>query len=363
MPVSKIVESPIHSPVRKDSTPPPPFGARTRLATGFWGLFDQGIVSLGNFFTNILLARHLSPSLYGIYGLIFGILLFFNNLHSSLITYPLSVEGSSGDANINREFAWASLIFTAMLSIPLGAAIGFGSWAAGLLSVAPWIIGALLLWQIQETLRRALMADHRYRDAVLGDAISYLGQAGGIWYLIAASTPSLEKIFFVMALSSAAGAGVQMIQLRIRFRMPPALGPLAKKYWDLGRWLILNNLVSLVSFQAVPWTLAASFGLGEAAKLLAMGNLLGVTHPAVFGIGNLIVPAAARANQTTGRRSAVRIAMEYGAIARCWCCLISWPLPSGPQWVCGLFTAALRHTWGLETPCAFSWWPMCWDTP
>ncbi len=312
MSINRNVEPPVAWTPGTD-LPAPDAGIRGRLKTGSWGLLDQGVVSFGNFFTNILLARHLSPALYGIYGLIFGILAFFNTLHGSLIAYPLSVEGSSGRSDFNSQLTWISLIFTTFLALPWAMAIGAAAWATGLLRLAPWIICALVLWQIQETLRRALMADERYRDTLYGDAVSYLGQAGGVWYLTATGTASLERIFLVMAATSLLGAIIQLVQISIRFVSPASLLPLAKKYWELGRWLILSNLVSLVNLQAVPWVLAASHGLGETAKLLAMGNLLGVTHPALFGVNNLVVPAVARANDSRNKRSTTRIAVEYGA--------------------------------------------------
>ena len=56
---------------------------------GIWALGDQATLSLGNFLTNILLIRHLAKDQFGIYAVLFSLLLFLNNLHTSLVTYPL----------------------------------------------------------------------------------------------------------------------------------------------------------------------------------------------------------------------------------------------------------------------------------
>ena len=60
-------------------------------------LADQGMVSLGNFLTQIILARKLAPGEYGIFALLFGVLFIMNVCHWALVAYPLSVRGSLAD--------------------------------------------------------------------------------------------------------------------------------------------------------------------------------------------------------------------------------------------------------------------------
>lgn len=43
---------------------------------GFWAIADQGVVSLGNFLTTIIVARAVSPEVYGIWTVILGLILF-----------------------------------------------------------------------------------------------------------------------------------------------------------------------------------------------------------------------------------------------------------------------------------------------
>src|SRR5438093_13371840 len=58
---------------------------------GLIALADQAIVSGVNFATLLILARYLAPTGYGIYVLLFAILLFINGLQNALITAPLMV--------------------------------------------------------------------------------------------------------------------------------------------------------------------------------------------------------------------------------------------------------------------------------
>jgi O-antigen/teichoic acid export membrane protein len=57
---------------------------------------DQAVVSAGNFVTAILLARAIAPSEYGIFALIYALMLFMVSVHSALVAYGLSLQGAAG---------------------------------------------------------------------------------------------------------------------------------------------------------------------------------------------------------------------------------------------------------------------------
>jgi hypothetical protein len=52
---------------------------------GLWAIGDQAIVSLGNFVTTIILGRSLLPAVYGVWTVLFGLILFLNVVHFALI--------------------------------------------------------------------------------------------------------------------------------------------------------------------------------------------------------------------------------------------------------------------------------------
>ena len=276
---------------------------RGRVATSFWSLADQGVVSLGNFATVLLLGRKLSPDALGTYGVILGALLFLNNVQASLINYPLSVHGATSDGLNLRRLTWGSILLTALLLLPMALAITWATRAMKVLELAPWIIATLILWQFQETLRRALMSQLRYRDAIWGDALSYLGQAGLVGALIWRRHSGLSWIFAAMALTSALGGAGAVDTDQSDCDVHDGSCARARDCWDLGRWTALSNLAGVINIQVVMWTLVASHGAAEGGKLLALGTILGLTHPALFSVGNLIVPASASTSIGRLRRS------------------------------------------------------------
>jgi len=281
---------------------------------GFWAIADQGVVSLGNFLTTIILARTVSPHVYGIWTVIFGLILFLNVLHASLITYPLSVRLASRDTE-KGQLVVASLALTTLLVLP----------QALILFVVVFVIAgptlglcaclALLFWQLQETTRRALMARLSFRTTLFTDAISYLGQAGVLWLLARNGKLSVEVGFGVIALTCGVAAVVQVTRLGVRVR---GTGPLrlrlwARSFWETGNWVLGSNLLGNFSLQAVPWALFLFRGPAEAAAFQAISNLLGVSHPIMLSLGNIIVPAAAVAHVKRGFVAARRVALRHAA--------------------------------------------------
>ncbi len=291
-----------------------------QVGRGFWALVDQGVTSLGNFLTIIILAHALPAREYGAYAVVFGVLVFCNNLQNALIIYPLSIKVARGEDTLSALLG-TSLFLCTILAFPLGASVAVTMIIVGKAKAIAAGLAAMLLWQFQETTRRALLAQLRHSHAVWGDAIGYLGQAGILFVyarIISSAHSSLnqhislEAVFTIMALTSALGAGLQAWQAGVHSPGSAGLLKHARYCWDQGRWLLFTNVLYLFTINAFPWTLGAAFGLKEVAKYDATGNLLRITNPISTGIAGLIVPAAAKANRVDGITAAFRSAASFG---------------------------------------------------
>lgn len=281
------------------------------LKTGFWSMVDQGAVSVGNFLTTVLVARAMLPSEYGIYALLFALMLFMVFLNSAAVVYGLSLHGAAGTEAELRPLAGGSLILTGGLGVVLGAATGGVAILLHRASLVPWIFLALLFWQLQETTRRALMSRLRHADAVWGDGLSYLGQAACIAYLFVARRLTLASVFEAMAVTSAAGWLLQICQLRLApsdFRGSLRLVP---RFWGAGRWALLVGVTQAFIGQALLWFLAFR-GMAEVASFQSLLNLVRVTNPVMFAIGSVVLPiVAARQEKPAAGLLAVR---RYGLL-------------------------------------------------
>lgn len=285
---------------------------RTR---GAWALADQAVVSLGNCLTGILLAKHLLPDEFGIFALVFGAVLFLNSLHQSLVTYPLSVRGAVADGENLRKRVGSSLLFTSILTLPLSIGLVIVAGVEHRLSLIPWALLAMFLWQFQETLRRGIMAHLRHHEAVLGDAISYLGQAVLLFWLAARQQLTLETAFASIAITSLLAALLQAWQLRPVVATGAHLPETAREHWSLGRWVLMTNLITLVTVQAVPWTLAYFHGNVDVARFAVLAQVMGPSNPIIISLSGLIVPAVAVTAASRGLGGALKLVGGYAVMA------------------------------------------------
>ena len=283
-------------------------------ARGAWALADQGVVSLGNFLTAVVLARTLPLGDTGIFALVFGMLLFLNSLHQALVTYPLSVRGAASDGDRLRDLAGSSLLCTLLLALPLSLGVIIIVGLSSRASLIPWAIAAMLLWQFQETLRRGIMAHLRHREALVGDALRYLGQASVLWLLASRGLLTLERTFVVIAATSLLAIVVQAMQLRPVLLVRRQVLALFREHWTLGRWVLLTGLVTIVTVQAMPWVLAYFHGNAEVARFWVLGQIMGVTNPVIISMAGLIVPAASAALAGSGdlRGAAKKVGLGFG---------------------------------------------------
>lgn len=281
------------------------------ISRSFLAVSDQGVVSLGNFFTGILLARHFPQSEYGTYALIIGILISANTLHSSLITYPLSVYGAKADAKRLGQLVTGSLLLTLGVSLVLNVGVFAALWFLHRPDLAISIFGVSLLWQFQETLRRGLLSRLRYGEALWGDSLSYLGQAGLVWFLIQGKGLMLDVVFITMMFTSGLAAFLQAFQLGLRSVSSKAVLNFAKEFWNFGRWILLTNLMTVLVIQIFPWSLKFFHGAEATASFQVIVNILGVSNPILFSLGSLIIPAVTQANMEGKRDEVGEIAWKY----------------------------------------------------
>jgi O-antigen/teichoic acid export membrane protein len=283
-------------------------------SNAIWSLADQGVVSVGNFATTIFVVSGLPPRETGLYGILLDLTFFLNSIHAPLLTYPLSVKGAASDAGTTGRLTYASLSLTAVAGLCLlGAGVVAGV-ATGQVAPVIWAAIATAMWQLQEVTRRALMARLRVRAAVLGDGISYLGQALGVWMLLQTNSMTLERIMMVVAATSAMALLVQTIQVRVERVGLQQIKDYARQFWQMGSWLLAGNLTGIICIPAFAWVLVYFHGLEAGAVNLALLSLLKVSHPIMSAVSNLIIPSVASARGRGDREGMWRTFVKQAAL-------------------------------------------------
>jgi O-antigen/teichoic acid export membrane protein len=173
---------------------------------------------------------------------------------------------------------------------------------------------AAIFWQVQETTRRALMAELRFRDAIWGDSIRYVGHVAVVaalshwWHL------SLKIVFVTMAGTSLLAALIQAVQLRIRIPVLTNVWEFARDSWKLGRWVLAGNATGLVTTIIYTANFRFFWGAEVVGIAFALNNLLRLTNPLMFSIVSLITPHAARARATEGMAAAKRSFLKFSTL-------------------------------------------------
>jgi O-antigen/teichoic acid export membrane protein len=258
-------------------------------------LIDQGVVSIGSFAVNIMLARHLAPADYGTFAVIYGLLMGAQIFCATLIYYPLTIRlaAPGGDRS---DVISSSMALLAMLLVALSIAIGVGLIA---FRHQDLIFPALVwfwIWQLQEMFRRILFAEFRHSTAVIGDAVGYFGQALVVVALPLFDALTLVHVFWAMAATSILAAAIQLIQVNPLWRRPENLAAVLKDYWMIGGWSLGGNVVNAMRFNTMIWLTAALAGRAEVAQYQAALNVANLANPILFGMCNLIPQTAAHAS-------------------------------------------------------------------
>jgi O-antigen/teichoic acid export membrane protein len=168
-----------------------------------------------------------------------------------------------------------------------------------------------LCWQAQETSRRFLLADFRYREAVAGDGVAFVGQVLLIAVLLWIDSITLSAALYVMSATFVLGALVHVLKLRLARPDFAELRSLALEYLSVGKWSLVSYQLVLLRVQLFLWLLAAFAGTATTASLQAGLNIANVMNPIIFGIGNAIPQIAAHAHRSGGILGASRAAYPY----------------------------------------------------
>ena len=304
---------------------------------GIWALADQGVVSLGNFATTALMLRYLIREDAARFGLFNEVILYLNSFQAALVTYPLTVRGAGSDLLRLKKLATGCLLFTVALAPALAALMcvaslllsrlratdvsgASASHASIAIHAAPFAIAAMLLWQAQETTRRALLSQFRYQTVLPGDALSYLGQAVAFLLLAKHHALTLEHALISMAITSGAAASLQAFQIGLSRVQWADLKTMAGDFWSFGRWTLCSSMSSIFTDFSFSWFLAAVRGLDASAVFLMLGNITKPCNIVISAIPNVATPAAARARTESGVKAGWKMVAKYfllGAIVLC----------------------------------------------
>lgn len=260
-----------------------------------WTAVDQALSSVTNFGVGIVVARAVSASDFGAFGIAFTTYLLIVGISRSLCTDPLlirfSSENAAGRRLAVREASGAALA----LSLPMAAlcaasaVAGGGTLATTLLVLAAFVPGLL----VQDSMRFAFFTLGQPAKATANDAFWLLFQLVAFSGLFMFADPTPATLLAAWGAAATAAAIVGPFQADIR-PSPRRAVAWVRTHADLGGRYLLDFFAIVGSVQLTIYGLAFSRGLSEAGSFRAAQLLLGPLNMLFIAALTTAVPEGVR---------------------------------------------------------------------
>ena len=281
---------------------------------GYLAAVDQGVISVSNFLATIILARYVSPTELGVYAVGFIVLRLTIVMQDGIIIQPLNTFGAPMPIERFRRYATSTGIIQVLLALFLAGAAALGGWlliytgndTAGPALFSLW--APILLWQIQEYIRRTLYARDRILTAAVLTTISNSIRIGLlVWLAIQDDLTGISGLYAIAV--GAAGALIPGLWLTRRYLSRHFYGLLMtwSHNWRFGRWITGGNIASWISVEFYPILTAGLISFAAAGAYRALQNLVAPIHTLLRAIDTYLTPRAARAYKERGINALTRI--------------------------------------------------------
>ena len=261
-------------------------------------LIDQGLVSVANFVTGLLIGRVCTKEEFGFYMLGFSIVVFIMNIQGFLITTPYTIHSPrlkatdlarySGSTLVHQlAFSMLSILFLLIFAVFLF--FDFGP--QGFLPIVKsliFAIGFILLWDYA---RRFCMAALKIKTALFLDCSVLILQVGGLLMLKVSNQLSASKAFLAVGAACGFSSLLWVFAKRKEF-VVGARGIISdlKHNMSTGWWIFASGLLWSFSTYLYPWLLAGFHGPASAGVWAACFGVVNLYNPIFMGMQNFLGP-------------------------------------------------------------------------
>lgn len=266
---------------------------------GFIALCDQGLVSVTNFATAVIIGRVCGKAELGVYTLAWTLITVVTGILATLIITPYIVFSPQMGRARRRQYLGSilghqlllSLIFA--LSMAAGAALGsrLGWLSDTMASVVRTSAAAVGFISLREFIRNVSFADLRIGRAFSVDLAACLVQAAGMLLLLHFGALTVSRTFTILGIASAMAAVGWLAVYREAFRFDRRLCvPDLKRNWAFGKWVLGSGLLWQCSGYLFPWVLAAFHGSSITGVWAACSAIVALGNPVLLGLCNYVLP-------------------------------------------------------------------------
>jgi O-antigen/teichoic acid export membrane protein len=268
---------------------------------GYLAAIDQAVISLANFTATVILARNVSPTELGVYGVGFTTLRLARAVQEGLTIQPLNTYGAAMDLQDFKRYATATSLLQLILAVVSAVLVALAGWiltATGNDTLGPALFSlwpAFLWWQLQEYLRRMLYTRGDVFNAVINTILANGARlALMLWW---ANQGQLSGIAGLRAIGI--GSLVALIpglwQTRLLWTGDSIhLLETWKRNWNFARYMLGASLSNWVTVEFYPILTAGMISFAAAGAYRAIQNLVQPVQLLLRAIDTFLTPRAAK---------------------------------------------------------------------
>ncbi len=291
----------------------PGWWSRVRSSAGQrlgYALLDQVVYSFGNLVVYAMFRRHGTDRTFGAFMLTQRALDVVFQLCNVFLWGPFCFHLPALSDARQRIYRGSLLL----QQVTLCAVCAGILWMLNLLSSGPvpgkyHEVFAPLIWTslgitFREYTRRMYFSEMRFREAFWTEVATVVLQIAGMEWLVWRGEVSVGSALTVLS----AGAIIVSLWWAVREWRTVQIGLRAslddlRKDFELGRWLFVSNMVSLLSLQCNPWILSSLLGLPAVGAYTICEYPVNVPRVALTSLQNTMAPSMARSYAKGGRKS------------------------------------------------------------
>ena len=294
---------------------------RLQSGSAGWALIDQGFASGVTFLTGVLVARLLGPEQFGVFGLLFMVILFFNSAQYSLIASPMMSIAPQLEAKEQSDFLSAQgCAALVLIALSVGLTLVSGELLSALkpewsFKAYTWpLIAAVTSIQIQEFYRRFFFTAGQPKRAGISATWRYGLQLSGLIVLYDKQIAELDIILWLMAGSALISGIIAHLQQPTLGVNIDALKQFARRIWFSGRWIFGSTLLQWMTGNYFAVIAGAVVGPIAFGALRATQQLLAPVQVVTLAATN-VIPIAAAKRLSEGGTQAMNLFLWKMAIA------------------------------------------------
>lgn len=263
-----------------------------------FALLDQGIVSITNFSSGVIIGRLAGPDELGLYSLGFTLVLLLTTLQDTLTTAPYMVYSPRLSPEERRYYFGSTLAHQLAISFASTILLAFATLLLFIFQ-PNYRIGTVLLSlstvlffiTTREYLRRIYFANLDMQLPLFFDAFSSVIQLTTL--LLLAKTDRLSAVTAYWAIGFAASIILVFWARSVRTRCQIAIFRVREDFrhnWSFGRWLLISAALFALTMNVYPWLLTMFHGTASAGVWAACMGLTALGNPILLGMQNVIGP-------------------------------------------------------------------------